>query len=135
MGVDMPWSARIEPNGVVHARANTALYRGWERKASESGRTAPVYNQATAEQSAVVSLASASEVREAVEEAVKIAPNWAATTPLRRSRILNRFLRILEQRIDELAAVITKEIPQTTSRSSPNTRNHNSVTRRLIPRN
>ena len=31
------------------------------------------------------------------------------TTPLRRARILNKFLRILEERTDELAAVITAE--------------------------
>ncbi|MBK3409894.1 aldehyde dehydrogenase family protein, partial [Methylobacterium ajmalii] len=36
-------------------------------------------------------------------------PAWAATPPLRRARILNKFLRILEDRIDELAAVITAE--------------------------
>ena len=36
-------------------------------------------------------------------------PAWAATPPLRRARILNRFLRLLEDRIDELAAVITAE--------------------------
>jgi len=39
----------------------------------------------------------------------KAAPGWAATTPLRRARILNRFLRILEERIDELADVIVAE--------------------------
>src|SRR5205807_8704741 len=36
-------------------------------------------------------------------------PAWASTTPLRRARILNRFLRILEERTNELAAVITSE--------------------------
>ena len=38
------------------------------------------------------------------DAARKAFPAWAATTPLRRARILNRFLRILEERIDELAA-------------------------------
>ncbi len=34
---------------------------------------------------------------------------WAATTPLRRARILNRFHRILEERTNELADVIVAE--------------------------
>ncbi|GLS17782.1 methylmalonate-semialdehyde dehydrogenase (acylating) [Labrys miyagiensis] len=77
--------------------------------AGKSGRSAPVYNPATGESSATVALASTAEVRSAVEAAKAAAPGWAATTPLRRARILNRFLAILEQRIDTLAAVITAE--------------------------
>ena len=74
-----------------------------------SGRTAAVYNPATGEQTGSVSLANAAEVNEAVAVARKAWPAWANTTPLRRARILNKFLRILEERTDELAAVITAE--------------------------
>ncbi|WP_413990126.1 CoA-acylating methylmalonate-semialdehyde dehydrogenase [Labrys okinawensis] len=77
--------------------------------AGKSGRSAPVYNPATGESSANVALASTAEVRSAVEAARAAAPGWAATTPLRRARILNRFLALLEQRIDTLAEVITAE--------------------------
>jgi len=73
------------------------------------GRTAAVFNPATGAQSGEVALASAAEVRAAVKVAVEAAPAWAATTPLKRARILNAFLRILEDRTDELAAVITAE--------------------------
>ena len=79
------------------------------RVAGRSGRTGAVFNPATGEQTGSVALASAEEVREAVAAAKKAFPEWAATTPLRRARILNRFLRILEERADELAAVITAE--------------------------
>jgi malonate-semialdehyde dehydrogenase (acetylating)/methylmalonate-semialdehyde dehydrogenase len=72
-------------------------------------RTAPSFNPATGEQSGLVSLASPTDVCAAVKAAKAAAPGWADTTPLRRSRILNRFLRIIEDRIDELAAVITAE--------------------------
>ncbi|WP_034998705.1 CoA-acylating methylmalonate-semialdehyde dehydrogenase [Beijerinckia mobilis] len=75
----------------------------------KSGRTAPVFNPATGLQSGEVALASTNEVRAAVEAAVAAAPEWAATTPLRRARILNKFLTILNERIDKLAAVITSE--------------------------
>ncbi|MDB5648537.1 MAG: hypothetical protein JWL62_57, partial [Hyphomicrobiales bacterium] len=36
-------------------------------------------------------------------------PSWAATPPLRRARILNRFLRLMEENTDTLAAAITSE--------------------------
>ena len=73
------------------------------------GRTAAVFNPATGEQTGSVSLASTAEVNAATAVARKAFPAWAATPPLRRARILNKFLRILEERTDELAAVITAE--------------------------
>ncbi|MEC4590233.1 MULTISPECIES: CoA-acylating methylmalonate-semialdehyde dehydrogenase [Nitrospirillum] len=78
-------------------------------QAGRSGRTAPVYNPATGEETARVDLASVDEVAAAVAAAAAAFPAWAATPPLRRARILNRFLRILEERADELAAVIVSE--------------------------
>ncbi|MDF0522254.1 CoA-acylating methylmalonate-semialdehyde dehydrogenase [Bradyrhizobium yuanmingense] len=74
-----------------------------------SGRTSPVFNPATGQQSASLGLASADDVRTAVGAARAAFPAWAATPPLRRARILNRFLRILEVRTDELAHAITAE--------------------------
>ena len=79
------------------------------RLAGTSGRHAPVFNPATGEETGAVALASAAEVRAAVAVAKAAFPAWAETTPLRRARILNRFLRILEERGDALAAVITAE--------------------------
>ena len=72
-------------------------------------RTAPVFNPATGEESALVNLADTSDVDAAVQAAWQAFPKWAATPPLRRARILNRFLAIAEAHIDELAAVITAE--------------------------
>ncbi|WP_341908764.1 CoA-acylating methylmalonate-semialdehyde dehydrogenase [Ferrovibrio terrae] len=79
------------------------------RLVAGQGRTAAVFNPATGVQSGNVALASAAEVRAAVQAASAVADDWAATTPLKRARILNAFLRILDERIDELAAVITAE--------------------------
>ena len=84
------------------------LYRR-RRGGGHSGRSAPVYNPTTGEVAAQVALASSSEVRGAVQSAKAAAPRWAATTPLRRARILNQFLHILEQRLDTLAEVINAE--------------------------
>jgi len=82
---------------------------GGARVASRSGRTAPCFDPATGDPSGKVSLASRQEVDAAVAVAARAFPNWAATPPLRRARILNTFLRILEERIDQLASVITAE--------------------------
>ena len=79
------------------------------RRVAGSARTAPVFDPATGRQTAAVALASAAEVREAVEAAAAAFPAWAETTPLRRARILNKFLRILEERPVELAMAITAE--------------------------
>ncbi|MCL6251640.1 CoA-acylating methylmalonate-semialdehyde dehydrogenase [Altererythrobacter sp. KTW20L] len=78
-------------------------------QAEASGRTGAVFNPATGEQSGTVALASAAEVDEAVRAAQAAFPGWAATPPLQRARVLGRFLRILEERTGELAAVITAE--------------------------
>ena len=90
------------PNDIQH-------FIGGKLVSGKSGRSAPVFNPATGEQSGTVPLASAEEVNEAVMAARSAFPGWAATTPLRRARILNRFLRLLEENQDRLAEVIVAE--------------------------
>jgi len=72
-------------------------------------RTAPVFNPATGEVTGRVPLASSAQVAEAVATAKAAFPGWARTTPLRRARVLNRFLRLLEEQGDRIAEVITAE--------------------------
>jgi malonate-semialdehyde dehydrogenase (acetylating)/methylmalonate-semialdehyde dehydrogenase len=79
------------------------------RRVAAAERTAPVYDPATGRPTAAVALASATEVRAAVAAAAAAAPAWAETPPLKRARILNAFLRLLEERADVLARVITSE--------------------------
>ncbi|MCO6412001.1 MAG: CoA-acylating methylmalonate-semialdehyde dehydrogenase [Thiogranum sp.] len=74
-----------------------------------SGRFGPVYNPATGEQAAQVALASADETRAAIDAAQRAFPAWAATTPLRRARIMFRFRDLLERHADELVELITRE--------------------------
>jgi malonate-semialdehyde dehydrogenase (acetylating)/methylmalonate-semialdehyde dehydrogenase len=75
----------------------------------KSGKFAPVFNPATGEQTGSVPLAGEAEMAEAVAAAKQAWPAWAATTPLRRARILNRFLRLLEENEQRIAATITSE--------------------------
>ncbi|MDT8388472.1 MAG: CoA-acylating methylmalonate-semialdehyde dehydrogenase [Thiogranum sp.] len=77
--------------------------------ADASERCAPVYNPATGQKTGEVALASGEQMRAAIDAAQRAFAGWAATTPLRRARILFRFRELLEQHADELAALITRE--------------------------
>ncbi len=74
-----------------------------------SERSAPVYNPATGEQTAVVPLATTAEVNAAVDTAQAAFHGWAATPPLRRARVLFKFNELLNQHADELARIISSE--------------------------
>jgi malonate-semialdehyde dehydrogenase (acetylating) / methylmalonate-semialdehyde dehydrogenase len=84
-------------------------YIGGKKVSGTSGLTSPVYNPSTGEQTGEVVLASTAEIVQVVKIAKAAFPGWASTTALRRARILNKFLRILEDRIDDLATVISAE--------------------------
>jgi malonate-semialdehyde dehydrogenase (acetylating)/methylmalonate-semialdehyde dehydrogenase len=74
-----------------------------------SGRSGPVYNPALGQPARHVAFASAAEVESAVDAAYAAFPDWAASPPLRRARILNRFRDLLERDMTRLAAIITAE--------------------------
>lgn len=84
-------------------------YINGQAVASQSGRTAPVYNPATGEQSLQVALSSAAETTDAVRVAADAFPAWAKMTPLKRSRILFNFKTLVEEHTDELARIISSE--------------------------
>ncbi len=75
----------------------------------ESGRTQPVTNPATGEVTGQVALASAADVDGAVAAAAAAFPAWADTPPIRRARVLFKFLELLNANKDALAEAITKE--------------------------
>ena len=77
--------------------------------AGTSGRAQDVFNPATGAVSARVALASAAEVDKAVAAAQAAFPAWADTPPIRRARVMFRFLELLNQHKDELAHLITAE--------------------------
>ena len=84
-------------------------YVSGERIEGRSGRTGPIFDPATGERQGSVALASAAEVDAAVRTAKAAFPAWAATTPIRRARIMFEFRRLLEAHMDELAALVTAE--------------------------
>ena len=74
-----------------------------------SGRQQPVWNPATGRVARQLALASAAEVDAAVASAKAAFPAWADTPPIRRARVLNAFLQLMNQHRDTLAAMITAE--------------------------
>jgi malonate-semialdehyde dehydrogenase (acetylating)/methylmalonate-semialdehyde dehydrogenase len=76
---------------------------------SGSQRKQAVYNPSTGQVTRHVVLSTVEDVKAAVAAAKAAAPAWADTPPLRRARILNRFLNLMNEHVDELAAMITAE--------------------------
>ena len=74
-----------------------------------SSRTSDVFNPATGEVQAKVSLASIKEMNQAVEIAEKAQPAWAATNPQRRARVLMKFVDLLNRDMDKLAECLSRE--------------------------
>jgi malonate-semialdehyde dehydrogenase (acetylating)/methylmalonate-semialdehyde dehydrogenase len=74
-----------------------------------SGRSSPVFDPATGATVGDVALATADEVDAAVAAARAAFPEWAAASPLRRARVMNRFRDLLEARSLDLARIISRE--------------------------
>ncbi|MBP8229427.1 MAG: aldehyde dehydrogenase family protein, partial [Xylophilus sp.] len=77
--------------------------------AGSSGRTQDVFNPATGAVTGRVALANATEVGQAVAAAQAAFPAWADTPPIRRARVLFKFLELVNQHKDKLAHLITAE--------------------------
>ena len=82
---------------------------GGKHFAGTSGRTANVFNPATGEVQATVALASDADLNAAVENAKAAQPNWAATNPQRRARVFMKFVQLLNDNMDELAEMLSRE--------------------------
>ena len=74
-----------------------------------SPRTQAVTNPATGAVTGQVELASDNEVQQAVAAAQAAFPAWSDAPPLRRARVMFRFLELLHQHKDALAHAITAE--------------------------
>lgn len=74
-----------------------------------SGRFGEVFDPNTGEVQAKVALASPGEVDAAVQAALAAQGAWAATNPQRRARVMFEFKRLVEARMEELAALLSSE--------------------------
>jgi malonate-semialdehyde dehydrogenase (acetylating) / methylmalonate-semialdehyde dehydrogenase len=72
-------------------------------------RRQQVFNPATGKVTAQVVLSNFKDVNDAVAAAKAAFPKWANTPPIRRARLMNRLLALLNENIDKLAHAITLE--------------------------
>jgi malonate-semialdehyde dehydrogenase (acetylating) / methylmalonate-semialdehyde dehydrogenase len=82
---------------------------GGRMVAGKSGRTADVFLPMTGEVQAQVALASKDELAQAVAAASAAQPDWAATNPQRRARVLMKFLELVHAEYDSLAELLARE--------------------------
>ena len=79
------------------------------RTVSGAARHQPVYDPATGKITRHVALAGVQDVAQAVTSARRAWPAWAETPPVRRARVLAKFLALMNDHRDDLAAIITSE--------------------------
>ena len=77
--------------------------------AGSTGRTQDIFNPATGRKARSVCLSSAADVDAAVQAAKAAFPAWANLPPLRRVRLMNKFLALVNAHKDDLARAITAE--------------------------
>jgi malonate-semialdehyde dehydrogenase (acetylating)/methylmalonate-semialdehyde dehydrogenase len=82
---------------------------GGQRVNGFGARKQPVFNPATGAVARQLHLAAPEDVDAAVAVARAAFPAWADTPPIRRARVLNRFLALMSRHKDTLAAMITAE--------------------------
>jgi len=84
-------------------------YIGGASALGSSTRAQDVFNPATGAVTGRVQLANAADVDAAVAAAQAAFPDWADTPPIRRARVMFKFLELVNQHKDTLAHLITAE--------------------------
>ncbi|MGC8202803.1 CoA-acylating methylmalonate-semialdehyde dehydrogenase [Aliiroseovarius sp. PTFE2010] len=74
-----------------------------------SGRFTDVFNPATGEVQAKVPLATVDELNDAVARAAEAQKKWGATNPQRRARVIMKFGQLINEHMDELAELVSRE--------------------------
>jgi malonate-semialdehyde dehydrogenase (acetylating)/methylmalonate-semialdehyde dehydrogenase len=82
---------------------------GGQEVKGRSGRAGDVFNPNTGEVQAKVAFASRAEVEQAIANAAAAQPEWAATNPQRRARVMFKFLELVQKEYDALAALLSSE--------------------------
>ena len=76
---------------------------------TSSGRVLPLNNPATGCQEGIVTLASASETRDAIAAAAAAFPAWRATPQSKRAQVMFRLKAELEKHADEICQLVSRE--------------------------
>ncbi|MDR3101519.1 MAG: CoA-acylating methylmalonate-semialdehyde dehydrogenase, partial [Paraburkholderia sp.] len=89
--------------------ADVIHFIGGKPERGTGERTQAVFNPATGAVARRLVLGEAADVDAAVASAKAAFPAWRDTPPIRRARVLLRFLELMNRHADELAAIITAE--------------------------
>ncbi|MEM9725466.1 MAG: CoA-acylating methylmalonate-semialdehyde dehydrogenase [Pseudomonadota bacterium] len=79
------------------------------KRVEGGGRRVDVFDPHTGEPQAQVALASADELRAAVDVAAAAQRDWAAQNPQKRARVMFKFLELIQGEMDELARLLSSE--------------------------
>lgn len=80
-----------------------------EKTSGQSTDTQAIFNPASGEQSAYVTLGGLAEINQAVAAAKEAFPSWSATSPAKRANIMFKMRATLIERADEVATTISLE--------------------------
>jgi malonate-semialdehyde dehydrogenase (acetylating)/methylmalonate-semialdehyde dehydrogenase len=89
--------------------AEVAQFIGGRAIRGDGSRLQAVFNPATGAVARQLRLGDKSDVDAAVTSALAAFPKWAETPPIRRGRVMFKFLELMNRHKDELAAIITAE--------------------------
>ena len=74
-----------------------------------SGRFGDVFNPATGEVQAKLPMATAAETDQAIADAAAAQPEWGATNPQRRARVMMAMVGLINRDMDKLAEALSRE--------------------------
>jgi len=89
--------------------ANVDVWIGGRRQRATATRLGDITNPATGAVTRRVPLCNAQDIDIAVKAAAAAFPGWRDTPPLRRARVMQKFLQLLQANQKELARLVTEE--------------------------
>src|SRR3954464_10430191 len=111
------WGERARPTMNKPADLKLDVVPFWidGKPVSSPGRHGEVFNPATGQVTRHVAFADAAIIDSAVKAASAALPEWRDTPPLRRARVMQKFLQLLQRDQKKLAQIVTDEHGKTLS--------------------
>ena len=80
-----------------------------EKFHQQSGKFGDVFDPATGDVVSRVPFGGVEEIAAAISAATDALPNWAATPPIQRARVMFRFKALIEEHMDDIAVLVSSE--------------------------
>ena len=80
-----------------------------EKLHQQSGKFGDVFDPATGDVVSRVPFGGVEEIAAAINAATDALPNWAATPPIQRARVMFRFKALIEEHMDDIAVLVSSE--------------------------